>query len=55
MSQTFCKKVEEENPFYLSFFSFDLFYRVFFAVSLYDELKNTIKIFSKIKPKNLKQ
>jgi hypothetical protein len=36
-------------------FPFDFFYRVFFAVSLHEELKNTIKMFSKVEPENLQK
>jgi hypothetical protein len=41
----------------VSFFSFDLrfFFITFLAVSLHEELKNTMDIFSKTRPKNLKK
>jgi hypothetical protein len=53
--QLFARHLRGKNTFCLSFFSFDFFNRVFLAVSLHDELKNTIQIFSKIRPKNLKK
>jgi hypothetical protein len=48
------KKVEKNN-FFPVVFSHRFFLIVFLAVSLYEEPKNTIKIFSKIKPENLKK
>jgi hypothetical protein len=49
------EKVEGKKTFFLSSFSFDLFLIAFLAVSLYAEPKNTIKMFSKIRPENLKK
>jgi hypothetical protein len=49
MSKTFCpKKWEKTNRFSLQF------YFIAFAVSLHEELKNTINIFSKTRPEILK-
>jgi hypothetical protein len=45
----------EKKTFFLSSFPIDFFYRVFLAVSLHEKPKNTIKIFSKIRPENLKK
>jgi hypothetical protein len=53
MSKTFCKKVEE-NKNNSVIFPLQFFF-AFLTISLHDELKNTIKLFSKITPKNLKQ
>jgi hypothetical protein len=49
------KKVERKKTFFLSSFPIDFFFIAFLAVSLYEEPKNTIKIFSKIRPENLKK
>jgi hypothetical protein len=45
-------KIRKKN---MSFFPFDFFVIAFSAVSLYEELKNTIKIISKIRPENLQK
>jgi hypothetical protein len=45
------EKVEEN----LSSFPIDFFLIAFLAVSLHEEPKNTIKIFSNIRPENLKK
>jgi hypothetical protein len=51
----FAQKVEK-NTFFLSFFSLRfLFLIAFLAVSLHEKLKNTTKMFSKIRPENLKK
>jgi hypothetical protein len=47
------KKLRKTFP--LSFPPFDLFYRVFLADSLHEELKTTTGICSKIRPENLKK
>jgi hypothetical protein len=49
------EKVEKKKTFFLSSFPIDIFFIAFLAVSLHEELKNTIKIFSKIRPENLKK
>jgi hypothetical protein len=52
------EKVEEKKNFFPVVFSHQFFFIVFLAVSLHDEPKTTIKIFSKIRPeisKNLKK
>jgi hypothetical protein len=54
MSKTFCRKFEGKKTCFLYFFSFVFLWR-FFTVYLHEELKNTVQIFSKIKPKNLKK
>jgi hypothetical protein len=46
------KKVEKKN-FFPVVFSHRFFFNAFLAVSLHEEPKNTIKIFSKIKPEKL--
>jgi hypothetical protein len=49
------EKVEgDKKTFFLSSFPFD-FFIAFLAVSLHEELKNIIKIFSKTRPENLKK
>jgi hypothetical protein len=49
------EEVERKKTFFLlSSFPIDFFNR-FLAVSLHEEPKNTIKIFSKIRPENLKK
>jgi hypothetical protein len=54
-----CQKLLAEKVEKKKLFSFRLFPSIFFvaflAVSLHEEPKNTIKIFSKIKPENLKK
>jgi hypothetical protein len=47
------EKVEKKNFFPVVFSH--RFFIAFLAVSQHEEPKNTIKIFSKIKPKNLKK
>jgi hypothetical protein len=57
MSKTFGfwpKKVEEKTFFSCRLFP-STFVIAFLAVSLHEEPKNTIKIFSKIRPENLKK
>jgi hypothetical protein len=54
MSKTFYKKVEGKKLFPVTFF-LPFFLLHCFAVSLHEELKNTIKILSKIRPQNLKK
>jgi len=54
MSKTFCPKSWEKKTFFLSFFP-SIFLIAFLAVSLHEELKNTIQTFSKIRPENLKK
>ena len=49
------KKLREKKTFFLSSFPIDFFLIAFLAVSLHEEPKNTIKIFSKIRPENLKK
>jgi hypothetical protein len=49
------EKVEKKTPFFLSSFPIDFFLIAFLAVSLHEEPKNTIKIFSKIRPENRKK
>ena len=46
------KKLRKKNPFV---FSHRNFFIAFLAVSLHEEPKNTIKIFPKIRPENLKK
>jgi hypothetical protein len=41
--------------FSLSSFPIEIFFIAFLAVSLHEEPKNTIKIFSKIRPENFKK
>jgi hypothetical protein len=53
MSKTLAEKVEKKS-FFLSSFPID-FFIAFLAVSLQEEPKNTIKVFSKIRPENLKK
>jgi hypothetical protein len=48
------EKVEKKN-FFLVVFSHRFFLIAFLAVSQHEEPKNTIKIFSKIRPENLKK
>jgi hypothetical protein len=48
------EKVEKEQTSFLSSFPLD-FFIAFLAVSLHEEPKNTIKIFSNIRPENLKK
>jgi hypothetical protein len=48
------EKVEKKN-FFPFVFSHRKFFIAFLAVSLHEEPKNTIKIFSKIRPENLKK
>jgi hypothetical protein len=48
------KKVEKKNLFPVVF-SHRFFFIAFLTVSLHEEPKNTIKIFSKIRPENLKK
>jgi hypothetical protein len=48
------EKVEKKN-FFPVVFSHRFFLIAFLAVSLHEEPKNTIKIFSKIRPENRKQ
>jgi hypothetical protein len=53
-----CQKLLAEKVeffFSLSSFPIDFFLIAFFAVSLHEEPKKTIKIFSKIRPGNLKK
>jgi hypothetical protein len=47
------EKVEKKNLFSLRLFP-SIFFIAFLAVSLHEEPKNTINIFSKIRPENLK-
>jgi hypothetical protein len=49
------EKVEKKNLFSFRLFPSIFFLIAFLAVSLHDEPKNTIKIFSKIRPENLKK
>ena len=49
------EKVEKKKTFFLSSFPIDFFFIAFLAVSLHEEPKNTIKIFSQIRPENLKK
>jgi hypothetical protein len=53
MSKPLSKTIEGKKTCFLSFFSFG-FFIAFLAVSLHDELKNTMDIFSKNRPENLK-
>jgi hypothetical protein len=46
---------DEEKNFFSFVFSHRLFFIAFLAVSLHEEPKNTIKIFSKIRPENRKK
>jgi hypothetical protein len=58
MSKTFGfwpKKLREKKTFFLSSFPIEMFFIAFLAVSLHEEPKNAIKIFSKIRPENLKK
>jgi hypothetical protein len=48
------KKLRENKLFFLRLFP-SIFFIAFLAVSLHEEPKNTIKIFSKIRPENLKK
>jgi hypothetical protein len=48
------KKLREKNLFPFVF-SHRFFFIAFLAVSLHEEPKNTIKIFPKIRPENLKK
>jgi hypothetical protein len=47
------KKLRGKKTFFLSSFPIDFFFIAFLAVSLHEEPKNTIKIFSKIRPENI--
>jgi hypothetical protein len=49
------EKVERKKTFFLSSFPIDFCFIAFLAVSLHEEPKNTIKIFSKIGPENRKK
>jgi hypothetical protein len=49
------KKVERKKNFFPVVFSHRHFFTAFFTASLHEEPKNTIKIFSKIGPENLKK
>jgi hypothetical protein len=49
------EKVEKKKTFFLSSFPIEFFFIAFLAVSLHEEPKNTTKIFSKIRPENLKK
>jgi hypothetical protein len=49
------EKVEKKTLFSCRLFPSTFFFIVFLAVSLHEEPKNTIKMFSKIRPENLKQ
>jgi hypothetical protein len=49
------EKVEKKNLFSFRLFPSIFFLSRFLAVSLHEEPKNTIKIFSKIRPENLKK
>jgi hypothetical protein len=48
------KKLRKKK-FFPVVFSHQFFFIAFLAVSLHEEPKNTIKIFSKIRPENLKK
>jgi hypothetical protein len=48
------EKVEEKKLFSFRLFP-SIFFIAFLAVSLHEEPKNTIKIFSQIRPENLKK
>jgi hypothetical protein len=52
--QNFLGEVHVKKTLFLSSFPID-FFIAFLAVSLHEEPKNTIKIFSKIRPENLKK
>jgi hypothetical protein len=49
------EKVENKKTFFLSSFPVEFCFIAFLAVSLHEEPKNTIKVFSKIRPENLKK
>jgi hypothetical protein len=49
------KKLRGKKKKILSSFPIDFFFIAFLAVSLHEEPKNTIKIFSQIRPENLKK
>jgi hypothetical protein len=49
------EKVEKKKTFFLSSFPIEFFFIAFLAVSLHEVPKNTIKIFPKIRPENLKK
>jgi hypothetical protein len=55
MSETFGRKSWGKKTLFPFVFSHRFFLIEFWAVSLHEEPKNTIKIFSKIKPENLKK
>jgi hypothetical protein len=49
------EKVEKKKTFFLSSSPMEIIFIAFLAVSLHEEPKNTIKMFSKIRPENLKK
>jgi hypothetical protein len=49
------EKVERKKNFFPFVFSHRFFFIAFLAVSLHEEPKNTIKIFSQIRPENPKK
>jgi hypothetical protein len=53
--KSFWPKKLRKKPFFLSSLSHRLFLSRFLAVSLHEEPKNTIQMFSKIGPENLKK
>jgi hypothetical protein len=53
--KNFWPKKLRKKTFFLSSFPIDFFLIAFLAVSLHEEPKNTIKIFSKTRPENRKK